>query len=239
MKKIIYTLLLLLFAFSSCQDENEIVSTTGLLVAVKKGDQLYQSFTYSNSKLSEESFFQDFCDTPLSEFTYSYDDSKLIKLRQTERGLYSSTATMCDPQSGIKAEVTFDYDLSGRIKKVNHSSSYEEWTYNGLGQIAESTLYANDVVRYKTTYQYDSRGNLISITDQSGNETRYEYDDKINPYFLINQRPHWISAFNKSPNNVIKATGASQFERSFKYTTSGLPTEVLEPNGATYFFIYQ
>jgi hypothetical protein len=70
------------------------------------------------------------------------------------------------------------------------------------------------------------------------NITYYQYDNHPNPFYLIKQRPGWVSAHSRSPNNVIKASGAATFEKVIDYHANGLPKGVLE-NGVYYTYQYK
>ena len=187
--------------------------------------------------IKENSFF--ICETnPTDEYAYEYKNGRIAKLITTLRSLYSSTTALCNPAAGIKSEEIFEYNSQGQLAKVIRTNTTTEYTYNAKGQVEKQAVISSgkSVI---TTFEYDTRGNLIKETDAGGLSVYYTYDDKINPYYRMNQRPQWISAFNKSPNNVIKATGRVNFERSFKYDIEGYPTEVDEDNGVTYKYEYK
>ena len=213
------------------------------LISITTNNKLNHSFQYEKDLLVKENFFS-FCETnPTEEFSYEYQNSKLSMIKTTSRMMYSSTAALCNPSLGLKAEEIFEYNNAGKIMKVTRKTesavgSTTEYFYNSKGLIEKEILLwgPNSLT---TTFEYDSKGNLIKQIDPDGQIAYYEYDNKINPYYLINQRPAWISAFNKSPNNVIKATGRYNFTRTFKYDAEGYPTEVSEDNGFTYKYNYE
>lgn len=202
------------------------------------------TFEFQKGLLVKENSFS-FCETnPADEFTYEYTTGgQLSKLKTTTRSIYSSTSALCNPALGLKGEEVFTYNSQGKIAKVTRNTdgmigSTTEYTYNAKGLIEKQTILSgqNSLV---TTFEYDTKGNLVKQTEPDGQVAYYEYDDKINPYYVINQRPAWVSAFNKSPNNVIKATGRYNFIRTFKYDADGYPTEVAEDNGFTYQYNYK
>ncbi|PLK44379.1 RHS repeat domain-containing protein [Emticicia sp. TH156] len=208
------------------------------LVALTANNKPNQKFEYNNHLLVKENLFIG-CETnPTDEYTYEYKNGRVSRLLTTLRSLYSSSMALCDPAAGMKSEETFEYNNAGQLLKVMRASSTTEYTYNAKGQVVKQAVVSNGSA-YVTTYEYDTRGNLIKQTDPGGASTYYTYDDKINPYYKINHRPQWISAFNKSPNNVIKATGKVSFERTFSYSTDGYPVEVYEDNLVTYKFVYK
>jgi hypothetical protein len=67
----------------------------------------------------------------------------------------------------------------------------------------------------------------------------YEYDNKKNPFYVMKLKPGWISAFNTSPNNVIKGTGNfGSFERKIISYLNDLPLAVRQDD-VTFAFVYQ
>ncbi len=78
-----------------------------------------------------------------------------------EYGDWGSLAKLTDA-SGVEAR--YEYDAQGNITKA--TQNYVNGTYNAL--------YPDEDVA--TSYTYDKVGNLISETDASGVETRYEYN---------------------------------------------------------------
>lgn len=49
--------------------------------------------------------------------------------------------------------------------------------------------------QYNSTFKYDASGNLVETTDSQGNITQYEFDNKINPYFLMKRSPDVLITF--------------------------------------------
>ena len=239
MKKLI--VLCLLTALWSCKkDPLELPNNGILLRQITVNGKPDQTFEYSGNLLIKENRFG-FCEkNPADEFFYSYQGTKLTKLKSVLRGIYSSTTAMCDPASpGDQSEETFEYDSQNRLVKVTRQKSYTEYIYNTKGQVEKLILYGG-TNPLTATFKYDAKGNITEASDYSGYITQYEYDDKINPFYVMNQKPSWISPYNKSPNNIIKTTWPQgNYTRTLKYNDLGLPTEIQESNGQTYFFVYQ
>ncbi len=235
--------ILFLFALClACKKDYPDPLTPGIsgkkLTSVTVNNKPYYTFEFDKDLLVKENAYT-FCETnPTDEYTYEYSGGQISKLKTTLRSMYSSTYALCNPASGMKSEETFEYNKSGQLSRIVRLNSSTEFIYNAKGMV-EQQLNINGANTSITKFEYDSKGNIISIKDPSGEVAHYEYDDKVNPYYIINQRPQWISAFNKSPNNVIKATGRYVFQRTFKYDAQGYPTEVLEDNNLTYVYNYQ
>lgn len=240
MKNVIVICCLILLHWSCQNDPTTPSGASPLLRQVTVNGKPYHTFEYQNGQLIKENFFGLCEKNPSDEFFYTYQGQKLTNLKSVMRSLYSSSTAMCDPASaGEQSAETYEYDAQNRLTRVNRSKSYTLYTYNSAGQVEQSVLYggANPLV---ATFKYDAKGNIVETTDYSGQVIRYEYDGKPNPFYLIRQKPGWISAFNTSPNNMVKATWVNGgYIRSFKYNTLGLPSSIQEDNGQTYYFEYQ
>ncbi|MBA4849358.1 RHS repeat protein [Emticicia sp. BO119] len=237
-----HALILLIILISGCSKESADPKTPSApgkkLISLTLNNKPYITFEFQNDLLIKENSFS-FCEiNPTDEFTYEYTDRRLSKLKTTMRSMFSSISALCNPSLGMKSEETFQYNAEGQISKIVRNNSITAFVYNSNGWVEKQVTYgdANPLV---STYEYDSKGNIIKETDIYGESVFYTYDDKINPYYLIKQKPQWLSAFNKSPNNVLKATGRYNFVRVFKYDSEGYPTEVLEDNGLTYKYNYE
>lgn len=240
MKKL--AILLLLALGLGCKKESADPQTSGIsgkkIISLTVSNKPSITFEFDKDLLVKENAYT-FCETnPTDEFTYEYANGRISKLKTTLRSMYSSTTALCNPASGMKSEETFEYNGKGQLSRIVRVNTTTEFIYNTEGRV-EQQIDKSDGKNITTRFEYDTRGNITKVTNGDREVTVYEYDNKINPYYLIRQRPQWISAFNKSPNNVIKATGRYSFQRIFKYDTEGYPTEVLEDNGLTYKYNYE
>ena len=230
--------LLLLIAVLGCKKST---NDSLLLRKIETASIVYQTFEYNaQGKLAKENSYFSMCSTPVDEHTYIYNNGKLDKIQSRLRSLYSSTQTMCNPASGITSEEQYEYDNHGRILKVTRpGASYTVFTYDSRNRVAKHVLYLpSGVAHDSTTYDYDARGNISQVSDNQGQVTNYTYDNKRNPFYRIGQKPGWISAFNSSPNNVLKATGSLAFERKILKYVYDYPT-LVEENGVVYTYVYQ
>jgi hypothetical protein len=227
---------LLLIAFLGCKKDKD---GSGLrLKAITANNATTQTFEYQNGLLTKENHYM-FCSVPSDEHVYVYQDSRLVKIQSTIRSYYSSTTAICDPAAGQHMEDQYEYDILGRLSRINRQASYTLFTYNSRDLVEKVELFntAGTLVN-SGTYVYDLRGNLVKETDFQGMETLYEYDNKMNPFYLMKQKPGWISAFNTSPNNVIRGTNAwGGFVRNIKTYWNDLPLTV-EENGVEYTYVY-
>lgn len=236
MRKALVVALLLCFACDESPLNNQVSGTQ--LLEIRAEGKIQQTFEYSDGLLSKENVFGICVDNPSDEYAYGYSDGKLIRIDLTLRGLYSNLSSLCDPAKGFHYNETFEYDSNNMIIGINRDNSHTTFIYNSEG-LVEKQIVEFDQGKLETTYSYDINGNLTVETDPDGNVTRYEYDDKHNPFYYINQRPGWISPFNKSPNNVIRASGKYNFEQTLTYNADGFPTEIMDDNGVTYVHVYR
>jgi hypothetical protein len=243
MKKI-----LILLAFSllmSCKENSidQILTDGNRLIEIKYNGKTNATFEYQNNKLIKENHYS-FCDNPSDEFFYEYQGEQLSQVKTIMRGIYSNSSKICDPSSeGLRSTDMLEYENNRiiRITRTLSTASISTFLYNSNGRVEKHVSSDKSGKIYaETTYKYDFRGNLIEENGQYG-KTIYEYDNKMNPYYLIKSRVHSISAFSTSPNNVIKATGFSNFERKItEYNDKDLPIKVIENNGNLMLeYIYQ
>jgi YD repeat-containing protein len=229
------------YFFFFCSDVKKNVDDKFLLLQeIKANNVTNQTFEYSNGFLIKEKQYFAFCSTPVDEYVYTYQNGKLSKLHSTLRSMYSSTTALCNPAMGIQQEEQYEYDNKDRLVKVIRPSGYSTFEYNTQGHVAKQIIYlSNGTITQSLIFSYDSRGNIVKEVNSQGNETNYQYDNKKNPFYYIKQKPGWISAFNTSPNNVIKATSTSGgFERKIVQYINNFP-QIVEESGVSFTFIYQ
>jgi hypothetical protein len=236
MKKIFIVLIFSLLIGCKESSIDQILTDGNRLVEIKSNGKTNATFEYQNNKLTKENRFA-FCDNPSDEFFYEYQGEKLSQVRSITRGFYSNSSKICDPNSeGMRTTDFLEYE-NNRIVRITRSLStaaISTFIYNSNGLVEKQILSDNSGKVYsETTYKYDFIRNLIEENGQYG-KTTYEYDNKVNPYYLIKSRLHSISPFSTSPNNVLKANGASNFERKItEYNSRNLPVKVIENNGST------
>lgn len=223
----------------SCTKEST-ENNGGLLKSIMANGAISQSFEYNaDGKLVKENNYL-FCDHPADEFTYSYSNNSVSSTESVIRSLYSGTAAICDPASGMHAFETYEYDDQQRIKKIIREKSTTTYTYNSAG-LVERADHTDGINTSFSTYKYDSRNNLIEEYGSQGQGVnRYEFDTKKNPFYYIKSRPDLITAFNISPNNVVKVIdeSSSQLIR-YEYNAAGFLVKMFDENGSTYLYQYR
>jgi YD repeat-containing protein len=231
--------LIIVLLFTACTKENDKDTQIHLRKITVNGKP-HENFEYNNYGQLKKDDSYGICTVPSDEFTYVYKNKQLDSVKGIMRGLYSSTSAICNPLSGIHSYAAFEYDNVGRISKIKRENSTIEYAYNSNGQVEKQTVNGGGTNLYVSTFNYDSKGNLVETTNSQGDITRYEFDDKINPYFLMKRRPDALIAFYVSPNNVVKIKnpGSAVIEIKYEYNLSNMPTKMFDPNGLIYTFIY-
>lgn len=232
------TCLIVLSILSSCTKDK--VNLNGeSLVRVTLNGKLQESYSYLSSGLLDYYKYYGSCtQNPMDEELYIYEGGHLKTIQTISRSHYSATTAQCDPTGGDVFHHAFNYDGTGKILTVVRSMSTATFIYNQQGFIEKQVLVYGSM-QTETLYEYDSRGNMIKETSPGGNIIYYEYDDKPNPHYLGKHRPHLLTAFNISPNNVVKGTGTTVFTRQLTYKANGLPATITDSNGATYTYEYE
>lgn len=231
-------LLAVIACFASCSKESALNGNR--LTHISSNNRVNQSFEYNAAgKLVKENYYY-ICDQPADEFTYTYGSAGIQKVEAVIRGIYSSTTAICDRAAGLHSVITYEYDDQQRIKRVIGDNSSTSFTYNSEGLVARADYTASGAASFYSTYQYDSKKNLVETFNSDGRgTTRYEFDNKRNPLYEIESRPDVITAFNRSPNNVVKIiNGSEQNSIQYNYNLAGYPVEMSD-NGSTYTYHYR
>lgn len=231
-------LLATIACLASCSKES--AENGNRLMEISRDGAVNQSFEYNAAgKLVKENYYY-ICDQPSDEFTYTYGSAGIQKVEAVIRGIYSSTTAICDPAGGLHSVITYEYDDQQRIKKIIGENSSTSFTYNSEGLVARADYTASGSASFYSTYQYDSRRNMVETFSSNGmGTTRYEFDDKRNPLYEIKSRPDVITAFNNSPHNVVKIiSGSQQYSIQYNYNLAGYPVEMSD-NGSTYTYHYR
>ena len=149
--------------------------TSGRPIAVT-GDA--GTFEYSYDSLDRVTSYKDpFGDVTKIDYdapgrfdTIHAPDGSIFQYRYNNHGLIESVATG-------KGKIGFLYDQTGRLIGIiypNHMKAlYEYVAGNRLKSVTYKGSDANDV--YHEAYEYDSRGNIISVKDDQG-DNRFTYD---------------------------------------------------------------
>ena len=148
-------------------------NTTGMLASVISPSGLVRTYTRdANDRITSVSADD-------KDFTYEYYGDGLIKSITYPGGNIVTSYTYDNANCLTKLETkngnnilktySYEYDGVGNIISVSGSEN-AEYTYDDLYRLATSTQNG-----HTTTYEYDSRNNLISETRTDGYTKTYEY----------------------------------------------------------------
>jgi YD repeat-containing protein len=101
---------------------------------------------------------------------------------RTESFLYDSFARRTETTHADGTNIYYAYDGLNNLLTVRderHSAANTTYAYDPADRLrsVRQTLGTNSPGYVTTSYSYDVRGNLRSVTDPNGNVTSYEYDD--------------------------------------------------------------
>jgi RHS repeat-associated protein len=135
--------------------------------------------------------------------------------------------------NSARPEEVYTYDANNQITSGGFRDRISQYTYDSTGNLLTST----DPLGNVTTFTYDSRNNLLSITDAAGQITVFTYDSRNNLLTLTNAASGtttWSYDGNSLPlTRTLPRGGVFQYAY-----TSGLLTQVTDPNGVINTFSY-
>jgi hypothetical protein len=227
--KKIYSCLLLVAIFLSCQKEEQVIIVNpgvSMLSSVLIDKQLFNEYKYSNVNLiSEEKSKFDYTlhqyndkNQLLSTDYYGNNDILSSDLLVYESAL--NRKEWVTPMNGTKGgTIKYDYNSNGELIKttysrpLNSSSEYSEFSYDANNRISRQIMYWENVKTGYTDYSYDAKGNLIKEILNSVSSTGvaelsttilYEFDNQKNPYESFSKSK--IPGINTNSNNIVKET---------------------------------
>lgn len=169
------------------ETEYSLTYSGGDLISYSTPEGITTTFTYDDHKLLQKN-------TEGKTVTYQYDDDGRISARTNENGHTVNYAydeennqtTITDPLGNYRV---IEYDDGGRL-------THQEWfTQTGYSIKDESMIYGAD-------------GNLLSYTDEEGNQTTYKYDDQGNRLERTDAACNTVSWTYDTDNNLIRETDA-------------------------------
>ena len=150
--------------------------------------------------------------------TFEYNSRNQVVKHTDTRGTvtqytYDSNGMPASKKIGDKNAVLYVYEkglLKSETDAMGSKTSYE---YNSMGQMTEKT----DACGFKTLYEYDKKGNLLKMTDPAGNVTLYTYD---------------------SNGQKSSSTDANGNVTKYEYNGNMKNTAVALPDGSTISYAY-
>ena len=211
MKQICYFLCLSL-GFFHCQSDQTLspVSATGPLISeIRTDGKLEMAFLYNtqNQLIELQKYFDD--GKSIWESTrYTWVKNRVERTEfWSSHPLYLSSWPAPGKPLMLQNSYTYDYDSQGRVGKINNYlgadnlRTYSVLRYDNLGRkVGTKTFTPEGNEVFTNTFDYDNRNNLVKWTTAF-----WEYDDKPNPFRLLNvplvgPYEHWTSANNATSN---------------------------------------
>lgn len=268
--KIISLSLLFVSIFYSCKKDEQLIignNDVPLLSKVIIADQPYHEYLYNDANLiSEEKSKFDFTmhqyndKNQLVTTDYYGDDAILSSSPEVQETVLNRKDWVNPDNSEKGGSVKYEYNNNEQLIKTTFSrplvsnTEYSEFTYDVDDRISRQTLYWENKISGYIDYLYDGSGNLIKeilyyvpstgVAEMS-TITRYEFDNKQNPYKSFNSL--MTPGINTNRNNIIRETYTIHFkvdqgpetvqitETSYAYNDKGYP---IRKNG-TVGYVYE
>jgi RHS repeat-associated protein len=153
--------------------------------------------------------------------TLAYEVGTWVE-KQRQSFAYDSHARLQTVTHADGAAVHYAYDPEDRVATVgdeNHASANTTYAYDPAGRVATvtQTLAGASGGVITTHYEYDTDGNLTTVTDPNGNVTSYVYDD-----------------FGQLTSQESPVTGTT----AYAYDSAGNLAQMTDANGATTSRVY-
>lgn len=228
MKKICYFLCLCLGLFQCKPEQILLPAATGPLISeIRTEGKLQTAFLYNaqNQLIELQEYFDD-GKSIWESMRYTWTNNRVERIEYwSSHPLYLSSWPAPGKPLTLQNATTYEYDAQGRVTKTNNYlgandlRTYCVWGYDNLGRKVETKTYTPDGKNTGiSSFNYDNRSNLIKW------ETSYwEYDDKPNPFRLLNVPSnglyeYWASANNATSNFGKDAKGNKINVWRYEYT---------------------
>ncbi|MEG0914545.1 MAG: RHS repeat-associated core domain-containing protein, partial [Christensenellaceae bacterium] len=118
-------------------------------------------------------------------------------------------------------KTTYSYDAVGQLTRENYADDTRiTHEYNSVGMI---TVMQNDAG--KTSYQYDDKGQLISVTNSKGDVVKYTYDNMGRKASITYPDDKTVGYEYDEMDRLKKVTGLDGGVTSYEYDKNGRRTQ--------------
>jgi len=207
--------------------------------------------------------------------TYTYDDfgnrtavtNEIGKVWTTVYDEFKRLVSVTDPLGHV---TMYSYVLLGGVcgcasawnkptKIILPSGKVIEIAYDVEWEMTSITMGAVSVDAATTSYEYDAKGNIITVIDPKGNEWTTGYDNrdrKISATDPLGNKTQWsydkvgnvltttrpdsggITNVYDKMNRLTQATDPKEQTTKYSYDTEGNEIRLTDPNNSTYMFEY-
>lgn len=164
----------------------------------------------------------------------THSDGGTYTFNYTVAGGFVTETSMTAPNGAITTWRFYDDSgayRNGYITKVitpDGTTTYEREP--GTNRILSIT----DPLGRKMTYTYDTKGRVVTLTDNAGNVTRYEYEDTFSKVTKITDAIGNITTMTyDTKGNMLTTTGPDGKTTTFTYNTMGKPLSITDALGNT------
>ncbi len=162
--------------------------------------------------------------------------NNLKQIKRFEYNAYHQKTKEIDPAGRC---TSYTYDRDGRlVETLFHNGNRLLNSYDHNDHLIEQALITNTETQIKR-YKYNDRHQILSETDENGNETNYEYDFDNHPTKIIQKevlnekdqkvRPTTIQEFDALGNCVFKQDPNGDITQT-TYNIFGQPTHIYYPD---------
>jgi len=207
---------------------NEMNRATDEYKKLEGNKKNHTNFQYDkNGNKLQETGFIDQAETGYIRKNYEYDylgrltaEEGFIQEQGEVRRGYYNTGNGYDPAGNLIRKEAFngtgyditEYSYDYRNRMTKKTEPYKEggiskttsYSYDGRGLLIGETLYRKGEACTKKS-EYDGMGNLIRLTDELGNTSRFVYDGEKNRIREIDPRYYTAAAEDKNPDIINTA----------------------------------